>query len=395
VRILLANDGVSDAGGVRSYLAAVSGALVARGHEVALLHVDAPAPDTPLPIPPGAPRFGMAEEGEDAALHRAAAWRPDVAFVHNLRPLHVDDRLTRLFPVVRMMHGYFGTCVSGQKAHLAPRPVPCGRALGPACLAIYGPRRCGRLRPGYVVRQWRWARRQRAHFSRYAAMVVASHHMREEYLRNGAERVHAIPLFSTVAGESGPAPERFSLLFLGRMTPVKGGDLLLRAVAAASAGLGRALPVTLAGDGPARAPWTRLARRLGVDATFTGWVDDEALPALLRSASLLAVPSVWPEPFGLVGLEAASFGVPAVAFDVGGVGEWLRDGVNGWLVPGDPPRAGALAAAIARAAADPEALAEARRGALAAAATLSLPRHVDALERVLASAAARVPAGAS
>ena len=49
-------------------------------------------------------------------------------------------------------------------------------------------------------------------------------------------------------------------------------------------------------------------------------------------AVLVAVPSLWPEPFGLVGLDAAALGRPAIAFDVGGIGEWLTDGVNGKLV---------------------------------------------------------------
>jgi glycosyltransferase involved in cell wall biosynthesis len=386
VRILLANDGVGDAGGVQSYLAAAAPALAGRGHEVALLHLDPLRPGAPSPLPAGAPHFCL-EGRVDAALREALAWAPEVAFVHNMRPREVDRRLAAAVPVVRMMHGYFGTCVSGQKAHLSPRPVPCGRRLGPACLALYGPRRCGRLRPGYVARQWRWARDQQRSFDAYAAIVVASGHMRREYRRNGAPRVHAIPLFPTMEGDAAPPPERFSILFLGRMTAVKGGDLLLRAVADASSRAGTPLPVTMAGDGPQRAAWERLARRLGVDATFTGWVENEARPALFRSASLLAVPSVWPEPFGLVGLEAGVFGVPSVGFDVGGVGEWLRDGVNGWLVDGDPPRAEALAGAITRAYVDADALRDMRAGARAAAERMSLARHLDALEPVLAAAA--------
>jgi glycosyltransferase involved in cell wall biosynthesis len=387
VRILFANDGIGDAGGVQSYLAAVAPALARRGHEVALLHLDRLRDGRSSPLPDGTPHFGMAERGTDRALGDAIAWSPDVAFVHNMRPLEVDRRLTAALPVVRMMHGYFGTCISGQKAHLFPRAVPCSRPLGPGCLALYGPRRCGRLRPGYALRQWRWGREQQRRFGAYAAVVVASRHMQGEYLRNGASRVHSIPLFPTLAGEPAPPPKRFSVLFLGRMTAVKGGDLLIAAVADASEQLGRQIPVTMAGDGPQRAAWERLAVRLGVDATFTGWVDDAARPALFRSASLLAVPSVWPEPFGLVGLEAGVFGVPAAGFDVGGVGEWLEDGVNGWLLGGSPPRAAAMAAAIVRAERDADGVARMRAGARAAAERMSLNRHLDALEPVLAAAA--------
>jgi glycosyltransferase involved in cell wall biosynthesis len=100
---------------------------------------------------------------------------------------------------------------------------------------------------------------------------------------------------------------------------------------------------------------------------------------------------VWPEPFGLVGLEAGAFGVPAVAYDVGGIGEWLTEGVNGWLAPGDPPAVDGLAALLARAAAHPADLAALRPGALAAARRMSLAAHVERLERILAAAAEGAP----
>jgi len=100
------------------------------------------------------------------------------------------------------------------------------------------------------------------------------------------------------------------------------------------------------------------------------------------------VPSVWPEPFGLVGLEAGAFGVPSVAYDVGGIGEWLKEGENGWLAPGDPPTVEGLADLLARAAADPGALADLRSGARAAAERMSLAAHVERLERVFFDATA-------
>jgi glycosyltransferase involved in cell wall biosynthesis len=95
---------------------------------------------------------------------------------------------------------------------------------------------------------------------------------------------------------------------------------------------------------------------------------------------------VWPEPFGLTGLEAASMGVPAVAFDVGGIREWLTDGDNGLLAPGSPPDASALADAITRAILDPSVLARLSSGARRRAAELTLDRHLDRLEPILLSA---------
>jgi glycosyltransferase involved in cell wall biosynthesis len=325
------------------------------------------------------------------ALAGVRAWRPDVVFSHNMGPLEVERGLLDGWPVVKMMHGYFGTCIGGQKTHLFPRAEPCDRVFGPACLALYVPRRNGRMSLPYMLGQYRWAGEQNGLFGRYAAVVTASAHMRREYVRNGVDqaKAHAIPLFSTLDPLDAPvpAPAELRVLFLGRMTRLKGGDVLIRAAAEAGRRVGRPVPLTMSGDGPQRAEWEALARSLGVDATFPGWVDAAARLRLFDAASVLAVPSVWPEPFGLVGLEAGSRGVPSIAFDVGGIGEWLTDGVNGRLVPGDPPRVDALADALAWAATQPDALAALRPGALAAARRMSVAAHVDALEGVLSRAA--------
>ena len=87
------------------------------------------------------------------------AWRPDVGFSHNMSHLDVDRRLIDRWPVVKMLHGYFGTCVSGLKMHAFPSAQACGRTFGPACLALYFPRRCGQLAPGAMMRGYRWASR--------------------------------------------------------------------------------------------------------------------------------------------------------------------------------------------------------------------------------------------
>ena len=179
------------------------------------------------------------------------------------------------------------------------------------------------------------------------------------------------------------------MLFLGRMTKLKGGDFLIRAVARASQRLGRIIHLVMAGDGPQRSAWENLAVRQRVSAEFAGWVAGPERQRLLSSATLLAVPSIWPEPFGLAGLEAASFGLPAIAFDVGGIGQWLSDGRNGWLVPGNPPTVCALADGLVRALGRPERLLAMREGARQTARRMSLAAHLDRLEIILGAACAQ------
>ena len=105
---------------------------------------------------------------------------------------------------------------------------------------------------------------------------------------------------------------------------------------------------------------------------------------------LVAVPSLWPEPFGLIGLDAASLGRPAVAFDVGGIGEWLTDGLNGRLVE---PGAGeeGLARAIVSLLGEPAERERMGQHALEVSRRMSVAAHVERLEGVLLDAASAQP----
>ena len=115
---------------------------------------------------------------------------------------------------------------------------------------------------------------------------------------------------------------------------------------------------------------------------FTGWCDEARLGTLMRDSRLLAVPSVWPEPFGSVGMAAARYGVPAAAFAVGGIPQWLHDGVNGHLAPGSPPTSAGLADAVVRCLRDPEHYEELSRGAQQVAARFTMERHFPELMSV-------------
>jgi glycosyltransferase involved in cell wall biosynthesis len=91
----------------------------------------------------------------------------------------------------------------------------------------------------------------------------------------------------------------------------------------------------IVGEGNHRAHCEALCRKFGLEdrVRFPGFVPQEKLNQFYGEASVAVLSSVWPEPFGAVGLEAMRYGLPVVAFDAGGIKEWLIDGQNGFLVP--------------------------------------------------------------
>ncbi|HKO97123.1 MAG TPA: glycosyltransferase family 4 protein [Pyrinomonadaceae bacterium] len=393
MRILFANDGLRDAGGVQSYLTAVTEGLIRRGHQLAFLHCQSTDVNQSSLSGESFPHFSTAHGGVEGALKHVNEFAPDVCYSHNMNDLKLEQVLLDSFPVVKFMHGYFGTCISGLKTHHFPSPTPCARTFGKACLLYYFPRRCGEFSAIKMIEHYQWSNQQQQLFRRYAAMVVASSHMKHEFVANGMDgsKVHVNPLFSaTVTDHSnGSGPAQPCVLFVGRMTKLKGGDVLVRAVSEASKRIHHSIQLVMVGDGPQRAEWEQLALGLGVQAHFTGWLDDELeLARRFKEASVLAVPSLWPEPFGLVGLEAAKFGVPAVAFDVGGIPSWLDDGKNGVLVPLRNGGHEHLGRALAEMFSDAERLSMMGRAARSKSAEMSLEKHLDQLEEILSRASA-------
>ncbi|MGH2520405.1 MAG: glycosyltransferase family 4 protein, partial [Chloroflexota bacterium] len=176
-------------------------------------------------------------------------------------------------------------------------------------------------------------------------------------------------------------PAHPRLLFVGRLEPVKGLDQLLRALPAILARQPQAR-LTVVGDGSQRPELEQLASALGVRqrVTFTGHVPRAEVAAYYRESSLLVMPGIWPEPFGLVGLEAMSAGRPVVASHAGGTAEWLQDGRDGFLVERRQP--GQIADRVLRLLASRDLLLRMSRAAARRAAEFSLEAYAAAMERI-------------
>ena len=391
---------IHDAGGVEAYLQYVLAALADRGHQVGVWHEFKP--------PAGRRRFvadGTSVHRIDAgnvpdAVATLRAWNPDVVFLNGLSSPAAELQLTAATSTVVFLHGYHGTCISGTKTRMFPSASPCSRPLGPGCLVHYFPRRCGGLNPVSMIEAFQQQRLRQALLGNAAFVATFSSHMREEAIANGvdAERAVHLPMFAPAGAAASrihelfaweDQPQAWQLSFLGRMERLKGAHLLVEALSLLDPALRSKLRVTFAGDGRERARLEAAASRITDVAThFTGWISPEDSRALLTTTDLLVVPSVWPEPLGLVGIEAGAAGVPVVAFDVGGVREWLEDGVNGRVVDSLPPSASGLATAIADCLSDPRRLRLWSESARALTQQHAAAAHVAALEGLLQSAAA-------
>ena len=124
-------------------------------------------------------------------------------------------------------------------------------------------------------------------------------------------------------------PER-RLAFLGRISPEKGPDIAIRLARAAG------MPLRIAAKVPRddNRFYARKVRPLvdGHEIQFIGEVGDAGKAELLGRSAALLFPIDWPEPFGLVMIEAMACGTPVIAWRRGSVPEIIKDGVTGFVV---------------------------------------------------------------
>ena len=131
------------------------------------------------------------------------------------------------------------------------------------------------------------------------------------------------------------------LAFLGRIAPEKGPAAAIRVAK------GSGLPLRVAAKVP-RENGQYFAQEIAplidnIQIQFIGEVDDRAKATFLRNAAALIFPIEWPEPFGLVMIEAMACGTPIIAFRRGSVSEIIEDGVSGFAVENESEALAAVA----------------------------------------------------
>ena len=339
-------------GGVEQIMFDLARGLAARGWTQALWSPES-NPD---------PLFASAFERIVRNPDDVPGFRPDALVLHKWSDAAAVAGLLRRFPSVQVVHDHDFYCPRKHKYYPGSLRTCTDRA-GLACIQhlCLLERRSGRWPIGLTSLP---AFRTRMAVARSATRHVAgSRYSAQELARNGyaPERIEVIPpvpaSLGTATACSPGEPGR--MLYVGQIIRGKGLDLLLRAAATLAA----PWHLDVVGDGRQREECQRLAEELRIAdrVHFAGWVAHDELDAWYRRASFTVVPSRWPEPFGMIGLESMSRGRPVVAFDSGGIRDWLTDGVGGLLV--GEVAAEPLAAALRRMIDAPALVAELGAGA--------------------------------
>lgn len=373
MRILHVNKFLYRKGGAEAYMLDLAALQEADGDVVGFFGMEHPDnPDLPLAAlfpsrvefdPPPATVAGKAR-AVARMIHSPAAqrgmreaidrFRPDVVHLHNvyhqLSP-SVLRPLGRLGVASAMtLHDYKLVCPTYQL--LADGQV-CQDCIGGSFMPAIR-RRCngGSLGASVVSAVESTVHRQLGSWNRVDVFICPSRFLRDRIAEAGLfpGRLRHVNHFVEL---DGPAPDgpRGGVVFAGRLSPEKGVDTLIHAMAEPEL-RDQGARLTVLGDGPERPSLEALAARIAPGAvTFMGRVSKDVVLATVARAAVAAVPSRWHENQPMSVLEAFACGTPVVATTLGGLPELIDPRADGALVAPDEP--GALAQALARYVRDP------------------------------------------
>lgn len=281
--------------------------------------------------------FSRAQKSDVDAVVRD--FRPEIIHLHNAYPslgpsVHLASQ-KRSIPLVMTVHNFRLRCPNGYQFTEGALCRRCEKGLYHNAVM----HRCFSSRAqalGYATALW--THRFVLGLDRKVALYITpSAFMRSRMLEWGFEdsRVEVVRNFTDVSGAAAE-PGSFGLS-LGRISPEKGIDVLLHALAKAGDP-----PFKIAGDGPVLEDLTQLSSRLGLRNTeFLGRISSDEVPTLLARSRFVVLPSLWDENAPLAALEAMAMGRPLLVTNTGGLVELVQHGEGLTCTVGDVEELGA------------------------------------------------------
>lgn len=327
-------------GGTEQYIISIAKRLEELGHEVIMAY-GMESPDTYhvhgrkeycIPGIEKIPSFLL--KRDSSPLKRLTELiqreKPDVIHVHNVRNFLVIKKCIELSPTVRFVHDPTLCCFQDWKLLPDLRTI-CTKRVGIKCFFT------GCLLHYYDT-PWNAIVKKHREISihkKLSRVIVASKYMKKLLIQNGlpSEKIMILPYFTNMA----PAKDSLSypsneniILYVGLIHLVKGVDYLIAALQHVKTDF----KAIIIGQGSYLDEYKRFAKELGVEdkIRFMGWIPNDELGYYYQKASLLVVPSIWIEAFGIIGIEAMMHARPVVAFNTGGISDWLENGETGFLV---------------------------------------------------------------
>ncbi|MEK7610869.1 MAG: glycosyltransferase family 4 protein [Patescibacteria group bacterium] len=342
MKILLINERLDFAGGAERYTVDIAAGLAGLGHEIEIIYGFGDKfsiPESALSTPLAKVKTVFIDGLEVAAVSaEAQSFNPDVINVQSINEPKLLTELSRLKPTTSFIHDHRSYCPGNSKLWFSSNRV-CPIPMSLKCAAYAYKEKCMTRRITKLVGRINNRREMLSALGQLPLVMCNSHYVREQLIQNGLDEKKVVVnglfpggLSTGVSGTFRPETElQPEILFVGRVFIEKGVEYLLRAAALIS---DIPFKISIIGEGWDLKRCGELALELKIDgrAEFTGFLPREEIDKFYQRCRLLVVPSIWPEPFGMVGLEAYRFGKPVVAFAEGGVTDWLSDNQTGYLV---------------------------------------------------------------
>ncbi|MFH2138511.1 MAG: glycosyltransferase family 4 protein [Candidatus Omnitrophota bacterium] len=283
--------------------------------------------------------FTIARQGSKFIFDIIVKENPDIVHFHNVEVFEDVETIKKVInkhKTVITAHTHYLDCPTKSKSRLLKGNRICERQTGLLCIVckyIFSGRAAG------IRTMWRRYQKVKENIQLHndaARVVVMNEYMKRMLLKIKIQKTKISIITPSFDGlydirNKGYKKDFNKILFVGRISDVKGAQFLLQA----SQNIIEKHTISIIGEGDYLQNLKELAKTLNIEekVVFHGAGDNRKLQEEYTTASVMVVPSICPETFGLIGQEAISYGLPVVAFDVGGIStSWCFDNENGYLV---------------------------------------------------------------